>query len=198
MWLYQVWKVAIHLPINCTCTTQQTCSLVIPQKVQYICNTTNIGVDLFICPKLSEHCDFADTLDHALWSTRLWQSQIWRVRKPMTWTKCQRQPTKALNICISKNRLTLFMPSRKNPTKQHTTASCYRCSGKHATKDGRHQIFAKSEGEINSAPRLAITHLTSRAARVVSSQFKFENTAMRMEYTESNDVIFVLPPSNKL
>ena len=34
-----------------------------------------------------------------------------------------------------------------------------------------------------------------------SSHFKFENTAMRMEYTDSNDVISVLPkqpPSNEL
>ena len=37
-------------PINCTCTTQQTCSLSIPQEVQYIYNTTNIGLYLFICP----------------------------------------------------------------------------------------------------------------------------------------------------
>ena len=89
----------------------------------------------------------------------------------------------------------------KNLTGQHTAVSCYRCSGKHATKDCQHQIFAKSEGEMNSTPHLAITHFTSRAARVANSQFKFENMAMQMEYMDSNDVISVLPkqpPSNEL
>ena len=174
-------------------------------------NTTNIGLCLFV-QKLSEQCDFADTLDHMLrdrlvcgiWDVRVQRRLLAeRLRKPMTWTKRRRQPRKALNICITHPVHAVSHP--KNPTRQQTTVSCYRCGGKHATKDCQQRIFVKSEGEINSALRFAITHFTRPIAAtleyIASSQFKFENTAMRMEYTDSNDVISVLPkqpPSNEL
>ena len=85
-----------------------------------MCNKTNIGLCLFV-QKLSDQCDFADTLDHMLRDRLVCGIRDVRVqrrllaerlRKPMTWTKRRRQPRKALNICISNNRLTLFTPSR--------------------------------------------------------------------------------------
>ena len=64
------------------------------------------------------------------------------------------------------------------------------------------ELYAKSEGEINSAPRFAILLLAECSyTQLASSQFKLKNTQMRMEYTDSYDVISVLPkqpPSNEL
>ena len=95
-------------------------------------NTTNIGLCLFV-QKLSEQCDFANTLDHMLhdrlvcgiWDVRVQRRLLAeRLSKPMTWTKHRRQPRKALNICISNNRLTLFTPSRTLRTRPDNKQQC--------------------------------------------------------------------------
>ena len=99
--------------------------------------------------KLSEHCDFGETLDHMLRDRLVCGIRDVRIQRrllaepDLTFKKAYDLAQASETAEKNSKHLHQQHPSNsvhalsrpKNPTRQHSTVSCYRCGGKHATKD---------------------------------------------------------------